>query len=168
MMRVFLCAALTIAQFTTVSGAAAAAPPSGGGATRSAYATATCYPGFSPNPGSYPASSQNVKFQCFATAACPPLFTSVGFSKTTPNPLMFEYACKRDGSILPAGKTMCSAGFAPSVQDYSAGEKLVYYCDTKPVTCPSSFSVVDNDADSGASAGPPPKFFYACIGSAPH
>lgn len=147
---------------------AAAPPPSGGGAARPAYTTATCYPGFSANPGNYPASAQNVKFQCFATASCPPLFTSVGYSKTPPKALMFEYGCSRDGSVLPAGKATCSAGFTPTIQGYPAGEKLVYYCDTKVVNCPTGFDVVDNDADSGVSAGAPPKFFYACISSGPH
>lgn len=164
-----LFASITIVQLTTVAGAAAAPPPgAAAGAVRNAYTSATCSPGFSPNPATYPASSANVKYQCFGTASCPPQFTSGSYSKTTPNPLLFEYSCTRTGSVLPAGKATCAAGFVPSIPAYQEGEKLVYYCDTKPVTCPSTFSVVDNDADSGASPGPPPKFFYACISSGPH
>lgn len=144
----------------------AAAPPPPGGASRPAYTAATCTPGFMPNPVTYPASAQDVKYQCFGTASCPPLFSVASPSKTTPNPLLFEYACSRTGTVLPAGNATCSAGFSPSIQGYPQGEKLVYFCDTKAVICATGFSVVDNSADSGILPGP--KFFYACISSAPH
>lgn len=152
------------AGLAVVTSPGAAAPPPPAGPMRPQYVTAGCFTGFKANPATYPASAQNVKYQCFATASCPPLFTALSPSKS-PSYTEFEYACKRDGSVLPAGTSTCSAGFAPSAPTYGAGEKLVYYCDTKPVSCPANFNVLDNGVDAGVIASSPPKFFYACIAS---
>lgn len=156
-MRLFaiLATGAFIAGFTVAS----AAPPPSGGATRAAYTNATCYLGFNPNPATYPALSQNVKYKCSATALCTAQFTG---SKYSVNQTVFGYMCSRSGGELE--NLACATGFHETGKGYiAAGDKIWYTCATDAVTCPSGLSVTETATGPISEVGPLPTFSYACV-----
>ena len=149
---------LTICAVIAAVAVASAAPPPPGGATRAAYTNATCSLGFNPNPTTYPALSQNVKYTCSATAVCAAQFTS---SKYQANNSMFGYTCSRTGGDLD--NLVCSTGFHYTGKGYVIAPDLTWYtCGSNAVTCPSGLNVTGASTGPISEVGPLPKFSYTC------